>query len=108
MAGAQFHGTYTHMISLTPAENPATITAAGRVEVASGDGVFGPLISGVTWTVANFGTIASSTGNGMSTRYEVTGPDSNVGWGAYFFFGGPQGADCADNAASQPRIAAVR
>jgi len=64
MAGQHFRGTYTQTIELTnPAtQNPATITATGRV-TTSGDGAYGA--SGFAWSVTNLGTIDSSAATGV-------------------------------------------
>ena len=57
------NNTITSTLSLLPADNPLTITASGRVIVATADAIDGD--SSTAWAISNAGIISSASGYGV-------------------------------------------
>src|ERR1700722_988602 len=59
-------------ITLSPSDNPLSITATGRITAASGDAVYGYTTGSVPWTVSNSGTIIDHDGANNAIHLKTT------------------------------------
>jgi hypothetical protein len=59
-------------ITLSPSDNPVSITATGRITAGGGDAIYGYTTGTIPWTVANAGTIVDDDGSGNAVHLKTT------------------------------------
>jgi hypothetical protein len=63
--------TLTNGITLSPGDNPVSITATGRITTAAGDAVYGYTTEAVLWTVSNSGMLVDHDGTSAAVRLKT-------------------------------------